>query len=65
MKFTKPDQKTVARMTVMSLSALLDTLKKQRATVVEPLDVQIDFYEKLLEQKKNEGQQNAKATSRV
>lgn len=59
MKFTKPDQKTVARMSVNSLSVLIDTLKKQRATVVEPFDIQIKFYENLLEDKKAERQPSA------
>ncbi len=63
MKFTKPDKETIARMTPRSIQALLDTLKSQRAELVEPYDKQIKYYEDLLEQKK--GGSNAKATSTV
>lgn len=63
MKFTKPDEKTLARMTVRSLTALLESLREQRAKVVKPYDTQIEFYEKLLEQKK--GASDAETTSRV
>ena len=59
-KFTVPDKDTIARMTVRSISSLLDTLKQQRAQTVEPYDTQIKFYEDLLEKKKE--QANAKTT---
>lgn len=65
MKFTKPDKSTVARMTPRTINALLDTLKSQRADLVKPFDDQIKFYEDLLDQKKKEGEANAKATSTV
>lgn len=54
MKFTKPDQKTIARMTVRSLTVLIETLKGNRDEVVKPYDTQIAYYEKLLEQKRKE-----------
>lgn len=54
MKFTKPDEKTISRMTVFSLTTLIDTLKTQRAEIVKPFDTQIEFYERLLEQKKEQ-----------
>lgn len=63
MKFTKPDKETIARMTPRSIQSLLDTLKSQRAELVEPYDKQIKYYEDLLEQKK--GGSDAKATSTV
>ncbi len=63
MKFTKPDQETIKRMTVSSITALLNTLKSQRADVVEPYDLQIKYYEDLLEKKKEA--RNAKATGTV
>lgn len=52
MKFKKPDQKTIDRMTVRSLTAMLDTLKLQRGEIVKPFDTQIKFYEDLLLEKK-------------
>ena len=52
MKFTKPDQKTIERMTVRSLDSLIATLKDQRAKLVEPFDTQIAFYEELREKKR-------------
>lgn len=61
MKFTKPDEKTVARMTVRSLTAMLETLKNQRAELVKPFDTQIKFYEDLLAEKRRE--QSAQASS--
>lgn len=48
MKFTKPDKRTIDRMTPRSIKALLDTLKSQRAELVKPYDLQIWYYEKLL-----------------
>ena len=59
-KFTRPDKGTIARMTVRSITALLDTLKQQRTRLVEPYDTQIKFYEDLLEKKKEQG--NAETT---
>lgn len=63
MKFTKPDKETIGRMTVRSITSLLDTLKSQRAELVKPYDEQIKYYEDLLEKKK--GGSDAKATSTV
>lgn len=63
MKFTKPDEETQKRMTVSSITALLNTLKSQRADVVEPYDLQIKYYEDLLAKKKEA--RDAKATSTV
>lgn len=54
MKFTKPDEQTIKRMTVRSITVLLDTLKRQRAEKVKPFDEQIKYYEELLERKKKE-----------
>lgn len=62
MKFTKPDEKQVRRMTPTSIRALLDSLRKQRAELVKPHDLQIKFYEDLLEKKEAE---NAKTTGTV
>lgn len=52
MQFQKPDEKTQARMTVASLSALIGSLRKQREDIVKPYDEQLLFYKKLLDQKK-------------
>ena len=61
MKFTKPDEGTIQRMTPRSIQVLIDTLKTKRAELVEPFDVQIKFYEDL--KRKKEEAQNAKTTS--
>ncbi len=66
MKFTKPDETQLKRMTVRSLTALLDTLKAQRAELVKPYDLQIKFYEDLREKKrKQEEGQDAQTSSTV
>lgn len=62
-KFIKPDEKTIGRMTVQTLSNLIGTLKDQRAELVEPLDSQIEFYENLLAKKKEA--ENAKTAGTV
>lgn len=54
MKFLKPDEKTIKRMTVRSISVLIDTLKGQRDELVKPYNTQIAFYEDLLEKKRKE-----------
>ena len=63
MKFTKPTEEQIQRMTPKSIGALLQTLRSQRADLVAPYDLQIKYYEDLL--KKKEEAQNAKATSSV
>lgn len=63
MKFTKPDPETIKRMTVTSITALLNTLKSQRAELVKPYDLQIEYYEDLL--KKKQESSNAETTSTV
>ncbi len=54
MKFLRPDEKTIKRMTARSISVLIDTLKGQRDELVKPYNTQIAFYEKLLDQKRKE-----------
>lgn len=54
MKFLKPDEKTIKRMTVRSITVLIDTLKGQRDELVKPYNTQIAFYEDLLEKKRKE-----------
>ena len=61
MKFTKPDESTIKRMTVNSITALLNTLKSKRADLVAPYDEQIKYYEDLLKKKQEE--RDAKTTS--
>jgi hypothetical protein len=51
-KFTRPDKGTLERMTVTSVTSLLNTLQSQRKTVVAPYDTQITFYKKVLAWKK-------------
>ena len=63
MKFTKPTEEQIQRMTPKSIGALLQTLRSQRADLVAPYDLQIKYYEDLL--KKKEEAQNAEATSSV
>ena len=53
MTFQEPDEKTIARMTVQSLEALIEALKTKRAEVIAPHDAQIKFYENLLEKKRH------------
>lgn len=52
MKFTRPDEGTIRKMTVRSIEILLDTLRTQRAEIVKPLDSRIEFYEEILKKKK-------------
>lgn len=54
MKFNKPDEKTIKRMTVRSLSVLIETLEQKRAEIVKPYDTQIEFYKDLREKKRKE-----------
>ncbi len=61
MKFTKPDESTVKRMTPRSIQILIDTLKAKRDEVAEPFNEQIKFYEDL--KRKKEEAQDAEATS--
>jgi len=63
MKFTKPTEEQIQRMTPKSIGALLQTLRSQRADLVAPYDLQIKYYEDLL--KKKQEAQNAEATSSV
>lgn len=58
MNFQEPDEKTIARMTVQSLTALLAAIRSQREEACKPFDEQIKFYKRLLDKKKEEG--NAK-----
>lgn len=60
MTFQKPDEKTIARMTIQSLTALIEALRGKREEACAPFDEQIKFYKKLLDKKKAEG--NAKTT---
>ena len=62
MKFNKPDNSTIKRMTVQSIDSLLDTLKEQRTRLVEPFDTQIEFYEKIRAEKLK-GAGNGKTSS--
>lgn len=50
-KFKEPDAATVKRMTPQSITALLDTLKDQRAEKVKYIDEEIAYYEDLLKKK--------------
>ena len=51
MSFKKPDDATIKRMTVQSVTQLINALKRRRDAVVKPLDAEIQFYEKVLKQK--------------
>ena len=53
-KFKKPDDAAISRMTVRSVSSLIETLKDRRAAKVKPLDEEIKYYEGLLKQKQEE-----------
>lgn len=59
MAFQKPDAKTIERMTVTSLTALIEALEQRRAEAVEPFEEQLRFYKPLLDEKVK----NAKTTS--
>lgn len=52
--FKAPDDATVARMTVTSISALLEALQGRRARLVKPFDKEIAYYKELLEKKRAE-----------
>lgn len=54
MQFKKPTDEAIKKMTVNSTRALLETLKDKRKAVVSPLDVEIEFYEKVLAAKQEE-----------
>lgn len=60
-KVSRPDDKTIKRMTVISLNTLLNSLRTQRNAIVQPLDDRIKMYEEILEEKKKEA--NGQATS--
>lgn len=62
MSFKKPSKETLERMTVKSIGLLVTALKRRRDMTVRPLDVEIQFYEKLLKQKEDA---HAKTTSSV
>ena len=51
MSFKKPDDATIKRMTVQSVTQLINALQRRRDAVVKPLDAEIQFYEKVLKQK--------------
>lgn len=55
-KFQKPTETEERRMTVASVGAALNAFKTQRKVLTKDLDQQIDYYEKLLERKRAEGQ---------
>ena len=54
MSFKKPDDATIKRMTVQSVTQLINALKRRRDAAIKPLDVEIQFYEKVLKQKETE-----------
>ncbi len=60
-KVTRPDDRTINRMTVLSLKTLLNTLKTQRDNLIRPLDDRIKMYEEILEEKMKE--KNGQAAS--
>ncbi len=53
-KVTRPDDRTINRMTVLSLKTLLNTLKTQRDNLIRPLDDRIEMYEEILKEKLKE-----------
>jgi hypothetical protein len=59
MKFEKPNEKTIAQMTLESLRALISALETKRAEVVAPLDEQINYYKKLLQTKEHSSAETA------
>lgn len=61
--FTKPSEETISKMTVVSVSTLLQTLKAQRAELVRPHDERIKFYEAILERKKEEERNRNQTTT--
>ena len=65
MKFIKPTDEAIKRMTVRSLTSLIESLKTQRAQAVKPHDEQIKFFEELLWKKKSEENANAKTAGTV
>lgn len=54
MTFPKPDENTIKRMTVESVSALISGLKARRDQAAAPFNEEIQYYEKILDQKKKE-----------
>lgn len=54
MKFVKPDDKALRRMTVRSVTVLIEALEGQRDELVKPYDNQIAFYKELREKKRKE-----------
>ena len=54
MSFKKPDDATIKRMTVQSVTQLINALQRRRDAVVKPLDAEIKFYEKVLKQKEED-----------
>ena len=62
MSFKKPDDATIKRMTVQSVTQLINALKRRRDAAIKPLDAEIQYYEKALKQKEDE---NGTATRTV
>ena len=62
MSFKKPDDATIKRMTVQSVTQLINALKRRRDAAIKPLDAEIQYYEKVLKQKEDE---NGTATRTV
>ena len=62
MSFKKPDDATIKRMTVQSVTQLINALQRRRDAAVKPLDAEIQFYEKVLKLKEDE---NGKTTGTV
>lgn len=48
-EFKAPDEHSLRRMTVGSVTALLETLQEQRAAKVRVIDQEIAYYEKWLD----------------
>lgn len=57
----RPDEKTIKRMTVLSLKTLLNSLRTQRDILIRPHDNRIKIYEEILDEKLKE--ENGKTTS--
>lgn len=53
MAFKKPNQVTIERMTVGSLTSLLGALKDRRKVMTKEIDEEIAYYEDLLKKKQN------------
>lgn len=53
-KINRPDDRTIKKMTVLSLKTLLNTLRTQRDNLIRPHDDLIKMYEEILEEKLKE-----------